>query len=98
MLMNKPVKMRPIGAVPVPPTQEEKEAQAMRAFLQKRNSIAEGILYNAISSGGPTRTIIDKDGQPRPDYRPVVQAAIEAADEYMRLAMGIEAKVKEEAK
>ena len=81
----------------IKPTQEEMEAQAKRAFLQKRNSIAEGIIFNAISSGSPTRTIIDKDGQPRPDYTPIVAAAIEAADEYMRLALGIEAKVKEEA-
>ena len=92
--MSKPNIVRPVGAKP---TQEEMEAQAKRAFLQKRNSIAEGILFNAISSGAPTRTIIANDGQPRPDYRPVVQAAIEAADEYMRLALGIKAEIKEEA-
>lgn len=92
--MSKPTIQRPIGAKP---SQEEMEAQAKRAFLQKRNSIAEGILYNAISSGVPTRAIIANDGRERPDYRPVVQAAIEAADEYMRLALGIKAEIKGEA-
>ena len=86
--MSKPNIMRQVGAKP---TQEEMEAQAKRAFLQKRNSIAEGILYNAISSSHGTQ--IDVDG--KPDFKPAVAAAIEAADEYMRLALGIEAKVKE---
>ena len=88
--MSKNNIVRHIGAKP---TQEEMEAQAKRAFLQKRNSIAEGILFNAISSSHGTRI----DGNGRPDFKPAVAAAIEAADEYMRLAMGIEAKVKEEA-
>lgn len=68
--------MPPIGAKPTP---EELEAQAKRAFLQKRNSIAEGILFNAIQSSHGTR--IDKDG--KPDFKSAVEAAIEAADHYM---------------
>jgi 5-enolpyruvylshikimate-3-phosphate synthase len=88
--MSKNNIVRPVGAKP---TQEEMEAQAKRAFLQKRNSIAEGILFNAVSSGQGIRI----DGNGRPDFKPAVAAAIEAADEYMRLALGIEAKVKEEA-
>ena len=88
--MSKNNIVRPVGAKP---TQEEMEAQAKRAFLQKRNSIAEGILFNAISSSHGTRI----DGNGRPDFKPAVAAAIEAADEYMRLALGIKAEIKEEA-
>ena len=88
--MSKPNIVRPIGAKP---TQEEMEAQAKRAFLQKRNSIAEGILFNAISCSRGLRI----DGDRKPDFKPIVSAAIEAADEYMRLALGIKAEIKEEA-
>lgn len=87
--MSKPTIQRPIGAKP---SQEEMEAQAKRAFLQKRNSIAEGILYNAVSSGKGI-WIDDR----KPDFKPIVSAAIEAADVYMRLALGIKAEIKEEA-
>ena len=77
--MNKPVKMRPIGAKPEPQTQEQLEAQAKRAFIQKRNSLAEGILFNAIQSAHGTRI----DGNGRPDFKPAVDAAVEAADYLM---------------
>ncbi len=61
------------------PTPEELEAQAKRAFLQKRNSIAEGILFNAIQAWSASWAV---DGG-KPDFKPAVEAAIEAADHYM---------------
>jgi len=74
--MSKPKTIRAIGAKP---SQEELEQQAKRAFIQKRNSLVEGILYNAIQSSHGTR--IDADG--KPDFKPAVDAAIEAADYLM---------------
>ncbi len=80
--MNKTTKpIRAIGAKPEHPTQEQLEAQAKRAFLQKRNSLAEGILFNAIQSAHGIR--IDGNGNGRPDFKPAVEAAVEAADYLM---------------
>ena len=96
MLMNKPVKMRPIGANPEPPTQEQLEAQAKRAFLQKRNSLAEGILFNAIQSGnGVLVGVVGK-----PNFKPAVDAAVEAADYFMEklYSVAITEQKPEEAK
>ena len=73
---KKPNIVRPIGAKP---TQEELEAQAKRAFLQKRNSLAEGILFNAIQSGNGVP--VDVNG--KPNFKPTADAAIEAADYFM---------------
>lgn len=73
---KKPNIVRPIGAKP---SQEELEAQAKRAFLQKRNSLAEQILLTALRGAGGTRI----DGNGRPDYKPAVDSAIQAADYMM---------------
>lgn len=88
-MANKPIKVHPLGAKP---TEEEMKAQATRAFLQKRNSLAEGILFNCLHGGAATR--IDKDGNP--DYKPAIDAAIEAADYMMEKAYGMAVKVVEE--
>lgn len=74
--MNKTTKpIRAIGAKPEPPTQEQIEAQAKRAFLQKRNSLAEGILFNSLRHIGPeTSSAI---------MRGIVDLAVEAADYLM---------------
>ena len=66
----------PMPMAPAAPTKEQQEAQALRAYLQHREALAQGILYNALHGGSGTR--IDKDG--KPDYKPAVKAAIEAAD------------------
>ena len=42
--MNK--SMKPSAAAQRPLTEEEKKSQIMRAFMQKRASLAEGILFN----------------------------------------------------
>ena len=93
---KKPNIVRPLGAKPVPPTQEELEAQAKRAFLQKRNSLAEGILYNSIQAGAIAKGISGKL-----NLKPAVDAAIEAADYMMEklYSIGIAKEEKpEEAK
>ena len=68
----------PMGGMqaPAPLTKEQQEAAALRSFLQHREALAQGILYNALHSG----TGIRIDGNGNPDYKPAVKAAIEAAD------------------
>lgn len=46
-------KVKAIGAKP---TQEQLEEQAKRAFIQKRNAIAEMVLANAFKIEAPVRT------------------------------------------
>lgn len=82
--VQKPNFLRPVGAAPQGPTEEEKQAMALRSFLQHRESLVQGILYNALHGGSGTR--IDKDGNP--DYKPAVKAAIEAADLLMEELYG----------
>ena len=78
--------------LPAPrPSKEEMEAQAKRAAIQKRNSLAEMILANAIQSSHGTR--IDANG--RPDFKPAVHAAIEAADLVMSELYGMTFKTEE---
>lgn len=70
-------KNTPIRAIGAKPSQEEMEAQARRAFIQKRNSIAETILYNSV---GPHTAAV---GTALPSYKGLVDAAVEAADYMM---------------
>lgn len=82
MSKEQPKIVRAIGAKPSP---EEMEQQAKRAAIQKRNSLAEMILANAIQSSHGTRI----DGNGRPDFKPAVLAAIEAADLVMSKLYGM---------
>lgn len=66
-------KNTPIRAIGAKPSQEEMEEQAKRAFIQKRNALAETILYNAVGTALPSYT----------SYKGLVDAAIEAADYMM---------------
>lgn len=72
---------RPIGAKP---SQEELEAQAKRAFMQKRNALAEGIIFGAVRN---------YTGQN--DFRPLVDAAIDAADYYMEKVFSVKVTTEE---
>ena len=67
----------------VKPTPEQLEEQAKRAFIQKRNSLAEGIIFNAIHAGEGIRAVINNNGEHGVDFKPVVDAAVEAADHMM---------------
>ena len=68
-------KLTPIGAKPTP--EQQKEA-ALRSFITKRNSIAEGIIFNAVRGGNLTEDLID--------------TAIKLADHYMEKAFGLKAE------
>ena len=77
--------VRPIGAKPTPEElKSQQEAQALRAYIQHRESLAQGILFNALHGGSGTR--IGRGGSP--DYKPAVKAAIEAADCFMEEIYG----------
>lgn len=44
--MNKKENVRRIGTAPAPLTEEEIKANQARFFMQKRESFAQGVLYN----------------------------------------------------
>ena len=72
--MNK--SMKPSAAAQRPLTEEEKKSQIMRAFMQKRASLAEGILFNLCHR---VRVITDND---------LVDRAVEMADRMMEKLYG----------
>lgn len=74
-------KNRPVGAEPTP---EQLRDKAKRVLIQKRNSLAEIILSNALQAAGNTI-----------DYKPYVDAAVEAADYMMEKLFGVEIKSEE---
>lgn len=66
-------KNTPIRAIGAKPSKEEMEAQARRAFIQKRNSLAEMIIANSVAKcDGPE------------DYKALVDDAVETADYIMQ--------------
>ncbi|MBO7681535.1 MAG: hypothetical protein J6T17_02140 [Clostridia bacterium] len=78
----------------IKPTPEQLEEQARRAFVQKRNALAEGILFNAIHAGEGIRAVIN-DGKHGVDFKPVVEAAIEAADHMMAKLYSVSIRAEE---
>ena len=82
---KKPNTVRPIGAKP---TEEEIQENAKRAFYQKRNSLAEIILANAVQSGVGSKF-------KKVDFKKAVDASIEAADYFMEKAYAVSIKVGE---
>ena len=58
--MNKPVKMRPIGAAPAQMSEEQKNEALMRAYMQQRNSLAQGIIFNSCQRQEPTKELVDR--------------------------------------
>ena len=74
--MNK--SMKPSAAAQRPLTEEETKSQLMRAFMQKRASLAEGILFNLCQAMDYT----NKDG------KLMVDMAIEMADHLMEKLYG----------
>ena len=67
-----------------PLTEEEQKEQFMRAYMQKKASLAEGILFNMIH------------GQIVSDTKGVVKLANDMADEFMKIVYHQEVKLKEE--
>ena len=58
-----------------PLTPEERKEQAARAYMQKKESIATGVLFNLMHNDGVTRTLTSKE---------IASCALEIADEFMQ--------------
>ena len=71
--------MKPSAPVRREPTQEEKQEQALRAFMQERKMLIQGIAFNL--SGNPG--IISDEGS-FPDPEEFASFAVAAADEIMK--------------
>lgn len=70
---------KPLSSKPKELTEDEKKIQAARAWLQKRNSVAEMVLANLCQ--GALGNLQDKE-----DLHNLVDFAMEAADHYMEVA------------
>lgn len=70
--------------VKIPPqmSEEERKEQMTRAFLQKKASLAEGVLFNMVQ------------GNVVSDAKGIVKIANNIADEFMRVVYGQEITIK----
>ena len=78
--MNK--SMKPGAAAPRTLTEEEKEERIARIFLQKKASLAEGVLFNMVQ------------GNVVADAKGIVKIANDIADEFMKVVFGQEITIK----
>ena len=78
--MNK--SMKPGAAAQRPLTEEEKEERIARIFLQKKASLAEGVIFNMVQ------------GNVVADAKGIVKIANDIADEFMRVVYGQEISIK----
>ena len=63
-------------------SEEERKEQITRAFLQKKASLAEGVLFNMVQ------------GNVVADAKGIVKIANDIADEFMRVVYGQEITIK----
>ena len=78
--MNK--SMEPGAVAQRPLTEEEKEERIARIFLQKKASLAEGVIFNMVQ------------GNVVADAKGIVKIANDIADEFMRVVYGQEITIK----
>ena len=78
--MNK--SMKPSASAQRTLTEEERKEQMTRAFLQKKASLAEGVLFNMVQ------------GNVVADAKGIVKIANDIADEYMKVVFGQEITIK----
>ena len=78
--MNK--SMKPGAAAQRTLTEEERKEQMTRAFLQKKASLAEGVLFNMVQ------------GNVVADAKGIVKIANDIADEFMKVVFGQEITIK----
>ena len=78
--MNK--SMKPSTVAQRPLTEEEKEERVARIFLQKKASLAEGVIFNMVQ------------GNVVADAKGIVKIANDIADEFMRVVYGQEITIK----
>jgi hypothetical protein len=51
---------QPIVKTPKPLTEQQKNEALMRAYMQQRSSMAQGILFNAFQHQEPSNELVDK--------------------------------------
>ena len=78
--MNK--SMKPSAVAQRTLTEEERKEQMTRAFLQKKASLAEGVLFNMVQ------------GNVVADAKGIVKIANDIADEFMKVVFGQEITIK----
>ena len=78
--MNK--SMKPGAVAQRPLTEEEKEERIARIFLQKKASLAEGVIFNMVQ------------GNVVADAKGIVKIANDIADEFIRVCYGQEITIK----
>ena len=74
--------MKPCAVAQRPLTEEERKEQMTRAFLQKKASLAEGVLFNMVQ------------GNVVADAKGIVKIANDIADEFMKVVFGQEITLK----
>ena len=74
--------MKPSAVAQRTLTEEERKEQMTRAFLQKKASIVEGVLFNMVQ------------GNVVADAKGIVKIANDIADEFMRVVFGQEITIK----
>ena len=74
--------MKPGAAAQRTLTEEERKEQMTRAFLQKKASLAEGVLFNMVQ------------GNVVADAKGIVKIANDIADEFMKVVFGQEITIK----
>ena len=90
--MNK--SMKPSAAAQRTLTEEEKEERIARIFLQKKASLAEGILFNLVQGEGRSMVYDMESRSSETKHLEMVKMANEMADEFMRVVFGQEITIK----
>ena len=91
--MNK--SMKPGAAAQRPLTEEERKEQMTRAFLQKKASLAEAILFNLVQGEGRAMIYDLESKSSETKHLEMVKMASDMADEFMRVVYGREMTIKE---
>lgn len=90
--MNK--SMKPSAAAQRTLTEEERKEQMTRAFLQKKASLAEGILFNLVQGEGRAMVYDLESRLSETKHLEMVKMASEMADEFMKVVFGQEITIK----
>lgn len=81
----------------IPPMNEEQKKEAMvRAAMQKKASIAEGILFNMVQACGRDLCYDLENNQTKDNPKKIVNMANDMATEFMKVVYGQEIVFKEE--
>ena len=91
--MNK--SMKPSASAQRPLTEEERKEQMTRAFLQKKASLAEAILFNLVQGKGREMVYDLESKSSETKHLEMVKMASDMADEFMRVVYGQEITYKE---